>query len=140
MKPSKILVVILALAAALAAVLPTGAAARRQHARRPRIRTEEVGYFGTALVTRSVSVFVYTSTGPAAGTRVTVCLGGHCERAKGHNARLSWYQANFSTRSLRMGDPVSFSATATNAAGRARVRVTKGLLCMHNNGSTPQTS
>jgi hypothetical protein len=124
-------------AAALFAALPLATAGAR--ASKPVIKTEEVGYFGSASVTRHVSVFVYSNLGPRAGNHVTVCLGGTCKRARGHNARLAWYSASFSTRALRMGDAVKFTATAKDAAGRAKVTVTKPLLCMHNNGSTPQT-
>jgi hypothetical protein len=37
-----------------------------------------------------------------------------------------------------MGDAVKFTATAKDAAGQSKVSVTKPLLCMHNDGSTPQ--
>jgi hypothetical protein len=124
-------------AAALFVVLPLTTAGARSD--RPVIKTEEVGYYGGAKVTHQVSVFVYSTLGPGAGTRVTVCLGGTCKTAKGHNARLAWYSASFSTRGLHMGDSVRFSATARNSAGQSRVSVTKPLLCMHNDGSTPQT-
>ena len=124
-------------AAALFVVLPLTTAGARSD--KPVIKTEEVGYFGSAKVTHQVSVFVYSNLGPRAGTRVTICLGGTCKTAKGHNARLAWYSASFSTRGLHMGDRVEFTATAKNAAGQARVSVTKPLLCMHNDGSTPQT-
>lgn len=122
--------------AALFAALPLASAGAR--ASKPVIKTEEVGYFGGATVTHQVSVFVYSNVGPRAGNRVTVCLGGTCKAAKGHNARLAWYSASFSTRGLHMGDPVKFTATAKDAAGQSKVSVTKPLLCMHNDGSTPQ--
>jgi hypothetical protein len=122
---------------ALFAALPLATAGARSA--KPVIKTEEVGYFGSALVTNQVSVFVYSNKGPRAGNHVTVCLGGTCKKAKGHNARLAWYSASFSTRSLHMGDPVKFTATAKDAAGESKVSVTKPLLCMHNDGSTPQT-
>jgi hypothetical protein len=102
-------------------------------------QTEEVGYFGSARVTHQVSVFVYSNLGPRAGNHVTVCLGGTCKAAKGHNAHLAWYSASFSTRGLHMGDAVKFTAIARSSAGQSRVSVTKPLLCMHNDGSTPQT-
>lgn len=124
--------------AALFAVLPLASAGA--HASKPVIKTEEVGYFGSATVTRQVSVFVYSNLGPRAGNHVTVCLGGKCKTAVGHNARLAWYSASFTTRSLHMGDPVKFTATAKDSAGQSKVIVTKPLLCMHNNGSTPQRS
>jgi hypothetical protein len=124
-------------AAALFVVLPLTTAGARSN--KPVIKTEEVGYFGSATVTHQVSVFVYSNLGPRAGTHVTVCLGGTCKAAKGHNARLAWYSASFSTRGLHMGDSVKFSATAKNSAGQSKVSVTKPLLCMHNDGSTPQT-
>lgn len=122
---------------ALFAALPLASAGA--HSSKPAIKTEEVGYFGSANVTRQVSVFVYSNLGPRAGNRVTVCLGGKCKTAVGHNAHLAWYSASFSTRQLRMGDPVRFTATAKDAAGQSKVSVTKPLLCMHNNGSTPQS-
>jgi hypothetical protein len=124
-------------AAALFAVLPLASAGAQPA--KPMIKTEEVGYFGGAKVTHQVSVFVYSNLGPRAGNHVTVCLGGTCKAAKGHNARLAWYSATFSTRGLHMGDPVRFRAIAKSSAGQARVSVTKPLLCMHNDGSTPQT-
>jgi hypothetical protein len=127
---------------ALFAALPlatAGAHARAHVSKRPVIKTEEVGYFGSASVTNQVSVFVYSNLGPRAGNHVTICLGGTCKAAKGHNARLAWYSASFSTQALHMGDPVKFTATARDRAGHARVSVTKPLLCMHNDGSTPQT-
>ena len=123
---------------ALFAALPLATAGARA-AKKPVIKTEEVGYFGNALVTNQVSVFVYSNKGPRAGNHVTICLGGTCKKAIGHNARLAWYSASFSTQSLQMGDPVKFTATAKDAAGESKVTVTKPLLCMHNDGSTPQT-
>ncbi len=125
-------------AIALFAVLPLASAGAR--VTKPLIKTEEVGYFGSATVTRQVSVFVYSNLGPSAGNKVTVCLGGKCKTAVGHNAHLAWYSASFSTRSLHMGDSVKFTAVAKDAAGQSKVSVTKPLLCMHNNGSTPQSS
>jgi hypothetical protein len=130
-------VVAIVCAAALSVVLPLTAAGARSA--KPLIKTEEVGYYGGAKVTHQVSVFVYSNLGPRAGNHVTVCLGGTCKAAKGHNAQLAWYSASFSTRGLHMGDPVKFTATATNSAGQSKVSVTKPLLCMHNDGSTPQT-
>ena|SRR5690242_19562445 len=129
--------VALVCAAALFVVLPLATAGARSD--KPVIKTEEVGYYGGAKVTHQVSVFVYSTLGPSAGNRVTVCLGGTCKTAKGHNARLAWYSATFATRGLHMGDAVRFTATARNAAGESKVSVTKPLLCMHNDGSTPQT-
>jgi hypothetical protein len=129
---------IFALSAVLVAALaPTGAASALTV--RPLIKGEEVGYFGGAIVTRTVDVFVYSNLGPSAGNHVTVCLGGRCERAHGHNTSTAWYSARFATRGLRMGDPVTFSVVASSSTGRASVKVTRSLLCMHNNGSTPQT-
>ena len=130
-------VVALVCAAALFVVLPLASAGASSN--KPVIKTEEVGYYGGAKVTHQVIVFVYSNLGPRAGNHVTVCLGGTCKAAKGHNARLAWYSASFSTRGLHMGDPVRFSATAKSSAGSSRVSVTKPLLCMHNDGSTPQT-
>jgi hypothetical protein len=86
---------------------------------KPVIKTEEVGYFGSATVTNRVSVFVYSNLGPRAGNHVTVCLGAKCESARGHNARLAWYSASFTTRALRMGNSVSFTATASDRRAAA---------------------
>ena len=119
----------------LMAILPASAAARSGAL----IRESEVGYFGSAAVTHSVSVFVYSKLGPSAGNRVTVCLAGKCERARGHDARLAWYSASFQTRGYRMGASVTFTVTASAGARHETVRVTHELLCMHNNGSIPQT-
>ena len=105
----------------------------------PVSRGAEIGYVGSATVTYKMSVFVYSNLGPGAGNRVTVCVRGTCKQARGHNAGLSWYSASFSTRGLRMGDPVRFTVKASTPAGTSQVTVTKPLLCMHNNGSTPQT-
>ena len=124
-------------AVVLSAAIPTAAAARSA---KPVIKGAEVGYFGSAVVTHQMSVFVYLSEGPSAGNRVTVCLGGVCKRAHGHNAKLAWYSASFKVRrGLHMGDPVKFAAVASNGAGSSRITGTDPLLCMHNNGSTPQT-
>lgn len=124
------------------AVLPTATSARTGKARtaKPSIKGEEVGYFGNATVTSHVSVFVYSATQPRNGTHVTVCVQGRCRRAQGHKAKVAWYSASFPHTPLRMGDPVTFSVAITNSAGRARTTVTQDLLCMHNDGSTPQTS
>lgn len=103
------------------------------------IKGAEVGYFGGATVTHTVDVFVYSDLGPAAGNHITVCLNGHCQRARGHNARLAWYSAAFRTRGYRMGDRVTFSVLASDDGKQTQVRVTHDLLCMHNNGSTPQS-
>ena len=124
-----------AAALVLSAALPAAALAGSA----PLIKSSEVGYFGGATVTHTVDVFVYSRLGPAAGNRVTVCLGGQCERARGHNARLAWYSAQFRTRGYRMGDLVTFTVMASDGARQARVQVTHDLLCMHNNGSTPQS-
>jgi hypothetical protein len=121
---------------AVAAMLPMASSAR---VAKPVIRGAEIGYFGSATVTYKMSVFVYSNLGPRAGNRVTVCVRGTCKQARGHNARLNWYSASFSTRGLRMGDPVRFTVKASTLAGTSQVTVTKPLLCMHNNGSTPQT-
>lgn len=103
------------------------------------IKGEEVGYFGGATVTHTVSVFVYSKLGPAAGNHVTVCLEGKCVRAQGHNARLAWYAATFHTRGHHMGDPLKLTVLASDGASQAHVQVSRQLLCMHNDGSTPQT-
>jgi hypothetical protein len=128
--------VYLAAVVALAATaLPAAASARME---KPRIEATEVGYFGSALIAHRINVFVYANLGPSAGNRVTVCVRGVCEHARGHNARTAWYSAAFTTAGLRMGDPVTYTAIASDAAGRSKVTATGDLLCMHNNGSTPQ--
>lgn len=121
-------------AVVVTAALPVAAAARSNL-----IKTEEVGYFGSATVTHTVDVFVYSSLGPKAGNHVKVCLAGRCERARGHDGSLAWYSASFRTRGYRMGDQVTFTVVASDGVRHARVQVTRELLCMHNNGSTPQT-
>ena len=126
----------LVLAAMVAAVaLPSATSA---HATRPLIKDTEVGYFGGATVTYGLSVFVYSNAGPKAGNHVIVCVRGTCKAAVGHNARLDWYSASFSTPGLRMGDTVRYTVVASDAGGTSRATVAKQLLCMHNNGSTPQ--
>jgi hypothetical protein len=124
----------------IATILLSGAAAPvvSAHMSRPVIKGVEVGYFGSATVTHRVAVFVYSNMAPRAGSRVTVCLEGKCERALGHKSPAPWYSATFSSRGLRMGDPVRFKVVAADAAGRSKVTVSRPLLCMHNNGSTPQ--
>ena len=127
---------VIAIAASLGPLAAAGAAHQRA---KPRIKATEAGYFGSATVTWHLSVFVYSDLGPAAGNRVTVCLDGVCKRARGHNAHLSWYSVSFKlSHGLRMGDSVRFTASASDTAGTTKVRVADPLLCMHNNGSTPQ--
>jgi hypothetical protein len=118
----------------VAAALPAATAAR---ATKPTIKTDEVGYFGASVVTNRIDIFVYSRFGPRTGTHVTVCVKGVCEKARGHNGRLAWYSASFKSRTLKMWDPVTFTAIASNSAGRTRRTVTKELLCIHNSGSTP---
>lgn len=132
---------VLALGIALLVAVPLAtASAGPAKPTRPKIKTEEAGYFGNALVTRQLTVFVYSNLGPRAGNHVMVCLkGGKCEKAHGHNAGLAWYSAAFTTHSMRMDDPVTFTAIASDKSGQTKVTVTKPLLCMHNDGSTPQT-
>jgi len=130
---TRLLIAFVTLAAT--AALPTAAAAAGSKL----IKSEEVGYFGGATVTHTIDVFVYSSLGPRAGNQVTVCLAGRCERARGHNGRLAWYSASFRTRGYRMGEQVTFTVMASDEAQHARVRVIHGLLCMHNNGSVPQS-
>ncbi len=124
---------------AIAAILPAAAIPAAASAQTPLIKASEVGYFGGATVTHTVDVFVYSDLGPANGNRVTVCLAGTCQRAHGHNGRLAWYSAEFRTRGYRMGDRVTFTVKASDGARQTSVQVTHDLLCMHNNGSTPQT-
>jgi hypothetical protein len=124
----------------LAGAIPTALAAHPSWPVivKPVIKGEEVGYFGSALVAHRIWVFVYSNLGPSAGNKVIVCVKGKCEKARGHRASTAWYAASFKTPGLHMGDPVTFTVLASSSAGRAKVKVTKGLLCMHNNGSTPQ--
>jgi hypothetical protein len=126
-------------AVVVAAALPAATAAQAARPTKPAIKAVEVGYFGNANVAHTIVVFVYTRSQPNR-TRVTVCHNGVCERAHGHSAKVAWYSASFKTSPLPMGAPVTFSAVASNSMGKARTRVTQGLLCMHNNGSTPQAS
>ncbi len=126
---------VIAITAVVLGTAVSAAAARSA----PLIKGEEVGYFGSATVTHTVDVFVYSKLGPRAGNRITVCLNGKCERARGHNAALAWYSAEFRTRGYRMWDPVTFTVMASDGARQARLQVTHELLCMHNNGSTPQS-
>jgi hypothetical protein len=128
------------LAACVTAALPAATSAQPAKSGRPAIKGLEVGYFGTGLIAHTIDVFVYSRSQPSTGTQVTVCYKGVCKRARGHNASVAWYQASFSSPPLPMGAPVTFSAVASNSLGKAKTRVTQGLLCMHNNGSTPQTS
>lgn len=123
----------------LATLTATAALPAVSAARSGLIKGEEVGYFGSATVAHTVDVFVYSNVGPTAGNHVTVCLAGRCERARGHNARLAWYSASFRTRGYHMGDQLKFTVIASDGARHARVQVTHDLLCMHNDGSTPQT-
>lgn len=118
-----------------AAVVP--AASARMSA--PVIKGEEVGYFGSALVAHRIDVFVYSNMSPRAGGQVTVCVGSKCERALGHREPAPWYSASFSTAGLRMGARVRFTVMESDTAGQAKVTVMRPLLCMHNNGSTPQS-
>ncbi len=126
---------IAATALALAAVLVPGAFAAGS---KPLFKGAEAGFFGGGMYTHTVDVFVYSDLGPAAGNHVTVCLAGHCVKAHGHNARLNWYSASFPTRRYAMGEPVTFTVTASDGSRQTSVRMTRGVLCMHNNGSTPQ--
>ena len=126
-----------AVAVLMSLAIPAASAATTH---KPVIKGTEAGYFGSATVTHRISVFVYLTKGPRAGNRVTVCLGHVCKRAHGHNAKLAWYSASFKVRhGYRMWDPVRVTVTASNAAGSTRTTVSDSLLCMHNNGSTPQT-
>lgn len=126
---------LLATALLCGAVVPSASA----RVSKPVINGEEVGYFGSATVTRQIDVFVYSNMSPRTGGHVTVCVSGKCERALGHRDPAPWYSASFSTRGLRMWDSVRFTVVESNAAGQAKVTVTRPLLCMHNNGSTPQS-
>jgi hypothetical protein len=103
------------------------------------IKGEEAGFFGGGMYTHTVDVFVYSDLGPAAGNQITVCLAGKCERAHGHNARLAWYSAAFRTRRYAMGERVSFTVRAADGTRQQSARVSRGVLCMHNDGSTPQS-
>jgi hypothetical protein len=135
----------LVLAALALLVVPLAFASSRTtthkaHKGKPKIKATEAGYFGSALTTRSVSVFVYTNLGPRAGVHVTVCMRGNtCKKAVGHNAKLAWYRADFNTPQKTMSDTVTFTAYASDRAGRIKVTATKPVLCIKNDGSTPQT-
>jgi hypothetical protein len=133
--------IVLALTAVLLAVLPLATASSQPgKPGKPKIKTEEAGYFGSGQSTRTVSVLVYTNLGPRAGVRVTVCMQGNtCKKAHGHNAKLAWYRADFNTRQMTMSDRVTFTAIASNAAGATKVTATKPVLCIRNDGSTPQS-
>jgi hypothetical protein len=122
-------------ALALVCAPPAGAGAAGTNSL---IKGEEAGFFGGGMTTHTVDVFVYSDLGPTAGNHVTVCLAGRCERARGHDARLAWYSASFQTREYRMGDPITFTVRASDGPRQANLRVTRPVLCMHNNGSTPQ--
>lgn len=136
-------VTLLGLSVLVLAAVPVAAASSHHAAPKPKIKTEEVGYFGSGLSTRQVIVIVY-AVGPRARDQVTICLkDGRCKTARGHHApahsTLAWYTATFSTGLKTMQDRVTFTATATDAAGRARVTATKPVLCIKNDGSTPQS-
>lgn len=124
----------------IAGVLLSAAAVPAATARvaRPVIKGEEAGYFGSATLAHRIDVFVYSNVAPRAGAEVVVCVGGKCKRAVGHSRPAPWYSASFSTHGMPMGAPVHFSVRVSDAAGQAAVSVTRPLLCMHNNGSTPQ--
>jgi hypothetical protein len=131
----RLLVVVVA--ALLTAAIPAASAATTH---KPVIKGTEVGYFGSATVTHNISVFVYLTKGPRAGNHVKVCLGHVCKRARGHDAKLAWYSVSFKVKhGYRMWDPVRFTVTASNAVGSTRERVKDSLLCLRNDGSTPQT-
>jgi hypothetical protein len=135
----------LSLAVLALIVVPLAAASSHgkrpaRHVAKPTIKGEEAGYFGNELSTRTVSVIVYTTLQPGAGHKVSVCLRGNtCKKAVGHSAKLAWYRADFNTPTLTMSDSVTFTAYASNAAGKTKVTVTKPVLCIKDDGSTPQT-
>ena len=139
--------VVAALLLALVAliVVPLAAAASHgnkpaRHVAKPTIKGAEAGYFGNALSTRTVSVIVYTTLAPRAGNRVSVCLKGNtCKKAVGHDAKVAWYRADFNTPTLTMSSTVTFTAYASNSAGRTITKMTKPVLCIKDDGSTPQT-
>jgi hypothetical protein len=122
-------------AVVLAAAIPAITSARTA---KPAIQTTEAGYFGNALTTRSITVIVYSNVGPSAGNHVKVCFAGHCKQASGHDGSTAWYSATFGTQTLTMSDHVSFTATASDSAGRAKVHATKQVICIKGDGSTPQ--
>ncbi len=133
------LAVIALIVVPLAAAASHGKKAAR-HVAKPKIKGEEAGYFGNDLSTRTVSVIVYTNLGPRAGNKVSVCLRGNtCKKAVGHDAKLAWYRADFNTPTLTMSDHVTFTAYASDSAGRTKVKATKPVLCIKDDGSTPQT-
>jgi hypothetical protein len=128
------------LSIAITALLLTAAIPATATAQAPLIKGAEAGFFGGGMTTHTVDVFVYSDLGPAAGNHVTVCLAGRCVRAHGHNAPLAWYSAEFRTRQYTMGEHITFTVRASDGARQAsvRVRLTRDVLCMRNNGSTPQ--
>ncbi len=146
-RPRVLAIVPAALLIAMGAILLiaapfAGASARSRAGKpgKPKIKAEEAGYFGSGLTTRTVSVFVYTNRGPRAGVHVTVCMKGNtCKKARGHNGKLAWYRADFNTPQMTMSSRVTFTATAKDAAGQSRVTATKPVLCIHNDGSTPES-
>src|ERR1700753_3297489 len=110
------------------------------HLAKPKINGAEAGYFGNALTTKTVSVIVYTNLQPGAGHKVRGGRRGNtCKKAVGHSAKVAWYRADFNTPTLTMSDSVTFTAYASNAAGRTAAKMTKPVLCIKDDGSTPQT-
>lgn len=119
----------------MAAVVPATSVARTT---KPKIKATEVGYFGNGLVAHKIDVVVYSRLQPRDGTRVTVCYEGVCEQARGHSGSLAWYMASFKSQPLEMWAPVTYSAVMSSSSGRTKLTRTKGLLCIHNGGSTPE--
>jgi hypothetical protein len=126
---------LLVLAAFVVAAIPAATAAQTSE---PTIRADEVGYFGNLLSTRQFDVFVYSRSQPRAGTHVTICVTGVCKKAKGHNGALAWYMASFTTKKIPMWAPITYSAVMSNKTGRTSTKVTRELLCIHNDGTTPE--
>jgi hypothetical protein len=125
------------LAAFVVAAIPAATAAQTSE---PTIRADEVGYFGNLLSTRQYDVFVYSRSEPRAGTHVTICVKGVCKKATGHNGSLAWYKASFTTKTIPMWAPITYTATMSNKTGRTRTTVTRQeLLCIHNDGTTPES-
>jgi hypothetical protein len=123
------------LALCVVAVLPAATSAQTAE---PSIKADEVGFFGPLASTKKVSVIVYSRTQPNAGTRVTVCFKGVCKKATGHRGSVAWYLAAFPTKTTPMWAPITYSVVLKNKTGRATTKVTRELLCIKNDGSSPE--
>jgi hypothetical protein len=132
----RVCLAVASLAILTGALLASGSSARTT---KPVIKGAEVGYFGPLSTTYRITVIVYSRSQPR-GTHVRVCVKGVCRRAVGHRGPTAWYSASFRTPRLTMSNRVTFSAKIWNSAGTARKRLTRPVLCIKNDGSTPQSS